>query len=298
LEAALRPLLGPARALDGLDLPSRWLPSAATQRARAASLPAPGEAEAALREAMQGLPFRAGAFDPFLAGLAASRDLPVLTAARLGAEAPVLAARLSPLLSGEGNAVRGIGLAQGVRDPAALARAVAGLGDPHVLLVDIKAETEGLLAAYARATLLWALAGGGAVLLLLGLGLGGLLLALRVAAPIGGALLVTLAALAALGEGLTLFQLASLLLLAGLAIDYALFLARAAGPGGEAAADETSSGAVLNCAVATLLTFGMLSFCETPVLRGIGVTVSVGVASAFLLALAMAPARISGRADG
>nr|WP_302479717.1 MMPL family transporter [Roseicella sp. DB1501] len=300
LEAALRPLLGPGGALDGLDLPSRWLPSAATQHARAASLPAPGAAEAALREAMRGLPFRAQAFDPFLAGLAESRDLPVLTAARLGAEAPVLAARLSPLLSGEGNAVRGIGLAQGVRDPAALARAVAGLGDPQILLVDIKAETEGLLAAYARATLLWALAGGGAVLLLLGLGLGGARPALRVAAPIGGALLVTLAALAVLGKGLTLFQLASLLLLAGLAIDYALFLAR---PGGQAAPDAAardapSSGAVLNCAVATLLTFGMLSFCETPVLRGIGVTVSVGVASAFLLALAMAPARMSGRADG
>ena len=182
--------------------------------------------------------------------------------------------------------VRGVALAQGVRDPAALAAAVAALGDPLILLVDVKAETEGLLAAYGRATLLWALAGGGVALGLLALGLGGLAAALRVAAPIGGALLVTLAALAALGEALTLFHLASLLLLAGLAIDYSLFLARAPDPGSHA---EVALGAVLNCAVCTLLTFGLLSLCGTPVLRGIGLTVTCGVASAFLLACMLAP---------
>jgi predicted exporter len=44
----------------------------------------------------------------------------------------------------------------------------------------------------------------------------------------------------------------------------------------------------LNCAVSTLLTFGMLSLCATPVLHGIGLTVAAGVAAAFLLALALA----------
>jgi predicted exporter len=39
--------------------------------------------------------------------------------------------------------------------------------------------------------------------------------------------LVAVAGLTLLGEALNLFHLASLLLLAGLAIDYALFLARA-----------------------------------------------------------------------
>ncbi len=48
-------------------------------------------------------------------------------------------------------------------------------------------------------------------------------------------------------------------------------------------------GAVLSCAVSTLLTFGLLSLCETPVLHGIGLTVSIGVAAAFLLAVAMSP---------
>ena len=40
---------------------------------------------------------------------------------------------------------------------------------------------------------------------------------------------------------------------------------------------------------AALLTFGLLALCQTPVLHGIGLTVTVGVAAAFLLAVALAP---------
>jgi predicted exporter len=279
LAGAVAPLLGGA--LQGIDLPSRYLPSEATQRARQAALPTAEAAQAALGEAMAGLPFRPTAFAPFLAALDESRSLPPLTAATLAAGAPTLSARLTPLLSRRDGRMQGVALAQGVQDTAALAAAARRLGDPRILLVDVKTETERLLDAYGRATLLWALAGGGLVLGLLALGLGGVRRALGVAGPIGGALLVTLAALAALGEALTLFHLASLLLLAGLAIDYSLFLA------GDATDDTV--GAILNCAVSTLLTFGLLAFCGTPVLHGIGLTVSIGVASAFLLACLMAP---------
>jgi predicted exporter len=148
-----------------------------------------------------------------------------------------------------------------------------------------------VLAAAARATALWAGLGGLLVLGMLALGLGGLRPALRAAAPILGALLLTLAALAATGQALTLFHLASLLLLAGVSIDYALFINSSSG--GEAEETGRSMGAVLNCAVCTLLTFGLLALCDTPVLHGIGFTVTAGVAAAFLLACAMAgsPAR-------
>jgi predicted exporter len=100
----------------------------------------------------------------------------------------------------------------------------------------------------------------------------------------GGALVVTVAVLTALGQALTLFHLASLLLLAGLAIDYALFLGRRADPGSD---NEVALGAVLNCAISTLLTFGLLTLCGTPVLRGVGLTVSIGVVAAFLLTCAL-----------
>ena len=287
LGATLAPLIAQGHVLQGLDLPSRYLPSQATQQARQKALPDGPALQAAVEAARAGLPFRPAAFAPFLAAVAESRGLPPLTAGALATDAPTIAARLAPLLSRRDGSVQGAALAKGVTDPEALAEAIRRLGDDRILFVDVKAETEGVFATYARATLAWALAGGVLVLGLLALGLRSPARALRVAGPIGGALLVTLAVLTAAGEALTLFHLASLLLLGGLAIDYSLFLARAAADPG-AAADDTQ-GAVLNCAVSTLLTFGLLAFCGTPVLHGIGLTVSVGVASAFLLACALAP---------
>ncbi len=284
LEAAVQPLIA-GGVLAGLDLPSHYLPSRATQQARQAALPEPETLRERLQAAMSGMPFRANAFAPFLAAVAESRNLPPLDAAALSG-APTIAARLSPLLSRRGDAWQGLAVAKGVTDPAALAMAVAGLDDPAILFVDSKGETEGMLAAFARATVLWAAAGGVLVLALFAWALGGLRPALRIAAPVGGALVVTLAVLTAAGEALTLFHLASLLLLAAVSIDYSLFLRSS-----PESPDETgqSMGAVLNCAVCTLLTFGLLAFCGTPVLHGIGLTIAIGVAAAFLLACATVP---------
>lgn len=291
LRAAVAPLIARG-ALAGLDEPSRYLPSPDTQRARQAALPDDAALEARLREAATGLPFRPTAFAPFLAAVAESRALPPLDADTLAAAAPTVAARLSPLLSRRGDAWQGLAVATGVSDPALLSGTVADFADPALLFLDTKGETEALLDAYARTTALWALGGGALVLALLALGLRGWRPALLAAAPIGGAVVVTLAALAALGQPLTLFHLASLLLLAGVSIDYALFLGRSSGT--DPAEARRSMGAVLNCAVCTLLTFGLLAFCGTPILHGIGLTVSIGVASAFLLSCALAAPRRAG----
>ncbi|SHJ97958.1 Predicted exporter [Roseomonas rosea] len=290
---ALAPLLADGR-LAGLDLPSRYLPSRATQETRLAGMPERAVLEARLAEAMRGLPFRAGAFAPFLDAVEESRRLPLLDSAALAA-APLISTRLSPLLSQRGHEWVGMGLLAGVEDAGAVRRAVTGLGDPGVLLVDVKGETEAMIAATTQGALLWCGVGALGVLALLGLGLRSMRAALLRVAPILGAVLVVLAVLSALGERLTPFHLAALLLMAGVGLDYALFLGAAARDPEEAA---RTLGAVLTCTVTTLLTFGMLALCETPVLHGIGVTVSVGVAAAFLLALSLAPPLGEGSALG
>ncbi|HWX46595.1 MAG TPA: MMPL family transporter [Roseomonas sp.] len=294
---ALDPLVARG-ALGGFDSPARYLPSMAMQRARQAALPAPETLRARLAEATAGLPFRPPAFDGFLAGVVESRDLPPLTPAGLG-EAPALSARLALLLSERDGAWQGLVVPSGVQDLPALRAAVAGLGDPDILLVAVKAETEGVVAATTAQALRWAMLGGLGVFVLLTLALGqqrgsaraGLIAALRTAAPIAGALLITLALLALAEQRLTPFHLVALLLSVGVGMDYALFLGSAvpAAPGDAAAEAERSLGSVLNCTVTTLLTFGLLAFCSTPVLRGIGLTVALGVAAAFTLALALAP---------
>ncbi|WP_431280924.1 MMPL family transporter [Humitalea sp. 24SJ18S-53] len=295
LAEALRPLVQRGL-LSGVDLPSRYLPSPDLQRARQAALPEPAALDAALRAAAAGLPFRAGAFAPFQAAVEESRILPPLGLAALADSAPTVAARLAPLLARHDGAVWGIGPATGVGDPVALEAAAAALGLPGVLFLDVKLEMERLLDDYGQSTMGWGLAGAVLVLALLMAGLRGMRRGLGIAAPIGGAVIVSLAVLTLAGEAISLFHMASLLLLAGLAIDYSLFLAQNSGKqNGDVSPNDDSIGAVLNCAMSTLLTFGLLAFCETPVLHGIGLTVAAGVVAAFLLACAMSPRVAHGR---
>ncbi|MFC7543333.1 hypothetical protein ACFQU2_33025 [Siccirubricoccus deserti] len=94
--------------LTGLDLPSRYLSSPALQASRQAALPDEAALTEALREAAAGLPFRPTAFARFVAAVAESRSLPPLDLATLAAEAPTIAARLSPLVSRHGNEIWGI----------------------------------------------------------------------------------------------------------------------------------------------------------------------------------------------
>lgn len=290
-EAALRASEAAAAALlrsgavAGIDHPARYLPSIATQRDRIAALPDDATLAARLEAARAGLPFRATAFAPFLDGVAEARRLPPLTPADLR-EAPLLAARLSPLLRQEADGWRALLLPEGIRDLAALRAAAATI--PGLLVVEIKAETEALLDQGIAAALRWGAVGGVLVLLLLGAGRG-VAGGLRIALALCGALLLTFAALHALGERITVFHLTAALLLAGVGMDYALFISRTdRGDAGDAA---RALGAVITCMVTTLLTFGLLALCRTPVLHATGLTVCIGVASAFLLACALAPRR-------
>lgn len=283
--AVLQPLLESGR-LTGLDHPARYLPSAATQMARRAMLPEPEALSAHLEAARQGLPFRAAAFDPFLRDVARSRELAPLTLADLAAS-PALSARIAPLLAPSGSGWRALLLPAGLTDPTGLQAALPR----DALLVEVKPEMARLL---GTASLHAAWAAGLGVLLVLGLlaaSLHSVRRALRMAAPIAGALLLTLAALALLGERLNLFHLAALLLLAGVGMDYALFMGRLLFRSDDAGEDARVLAAVLNCMLTTLLTFGLLGFCATPLLRSTGLTVALGVVFAFLLAATLVPRR-------
>jgi predicted exporter len=294
VDKVLEPLVAQG-VLGGFDSPARYLPSAETQRARQAALPARQAVAERMEAAAAGLPFRPEAFQRFLDGLEASHALPPLQAADLP-RLPVLSARLGPLLSQHNQGWQGLVIPQDLRDIGALRAALDGSGIPGILWVDVKAEMEGMIALALRQALLWCGLGGLAVLALLAAGLGhrggsvltrGIPAALWTAAPILGAMLVALAVLMMAGQRLTPFHLVALLLAAGVGMDYALFFGTTAGQGNEEA--ERTLSAIFNCTMTTLLTFGVLAFCTTPVLQGIGLTVAVGVTSAFLLALALSP---------
>ncbi|MBI3149392.1 MAG: MMPL family transporter [Betaproteobacteria bacterium] len=104
--------------------------------------------------------------------------------------------------------------------------------------------------------------------------------AVVVVAPVGTAILLTLAILGWLGEPLTLFHLLGLFLVFGVGLDYSIFLHE----------DRTRSPAVvlgvLLAALTTLLSFGLLARSSMPALHGFGLTLFLGV----LLAALAAPA--------
>ena len=89
--------------------------------------------------------------------------------------------------------------------------------------------------------------------------------------------LITLSILGYLSIPITLFNLLALILVLGISTDYVLFFA------------ETNSNyrstmlATFLSAISTILSFGLLSLSNTAVIHYFGVTVLIGITSAFIL---------------
>ena len=257
--------------ITGYEAAARLLPPAATQRARQAALPDAAVLADAVGAASQGLPFKADAFAVFEAAVAAARTGPLVTLATL--DAPALAARLQPLLFQRDGAWFAPVAFDGANDPAAL----AALAAPGALFVDMHAETDGLVSGGAARAGWWLGAGALAALLAMLAGLRQPLMVARIALSIGAAGLVTVALLTAGGVRLSLIHLVALQFTAGVGLDYALFYARRQLDEEERARTLRT---LVTCNAMTMLTFGLLATCRTPLLQSIGVTVAIGAASA------------------
>ncbi|HJU08285.1 MAG TPA: xanthomonadin transporter [Rhodanobacteraceae bacterium] len=271
-------------AVDAVELPSRYLPSIETQRARQVKLPDAKTLQTALAQAGQGLPFRAGLFAPFVADVEAARTLPPLTPEQF--EKSPLGARLQAMLLQHDGEWIGLGTLIGVHDPQAIAALSKSTGGA-VHLLDLKASSESLLIAYRQRILI---ALGIAALLLCAtvtIALRGPRRALHVLAPMTLATLMVLVVLRAAGIPLSLFHLVSLTLAAGLGLHYALFFERRTD---DPAEERRTLHATLVCVISALLVFGVLALSSVPVLRAIGLTVALGVAFHFTLSVLMAPA--------
>jgi predicted exporter len=268
--------------VDDVELPSRYLPSLATQRARQAKLPDRTTLTSVLAEAQRDTEFAPDLFTPFLNDVDAARALPMLTPQAFAA-AP-LGARLAAMLSERDGRALGLATLSGVHDATTLA-AIAEQTQGRAHLLDLKAASEALVASYrARigAALLVAL-----VLLSLAVALAfrDAKRAWHVIAPMSLATLVALAVLRASGVSLSLFHLVALTLAAGLGLHYALFFERRVDDPAEA---RRTLHATVVCVASAVLVFGLLATSSVPVLRAIGATVALGVAFHFCLSILMA----------
>lgn len=279
---ALEPRLDALRelgAIGGFDDAARYLPTRERQLARQQKLPDASVLRQSLETALAGTQFRSDVFEPFVDDVEAARTMPPLTVQALR-DSP-LGATFDLLLTSHDGKSTAIVTFTDVHDPDAL-RKLAADGGSGTVLLDLKDASESLVARQ-RTHLLWSLAIAAlALIAVVSVALRRRDRVLRVLTPMALTTLILLAALHGAGVPMTLFHLIALILAAGLGLDYALFFEHAAEDPHE---QRRTLHAVLVCSLSTLMVFALLALSSLPVLRAIGVTVTMGVVSNFLLAL-------------
>ena len=267
--------------LAGFESPSRYLPSAATQRARQASLPPPEVLEARLAQAVQGLPVRAQLFAPFVADVAAARTQRLLQASDL--EHTSMAMALQALLierNDQWSALLPLNAPPGAAINADRIRAALGAtGLPNVLFVDMKSESDRLYSGYLHEAGLLSLGGLAAIVALLLLAIRSPMRVLRIVAPLAAAVVTVTAALVASGQQLIILHLVGLLLVVAVGSNYALFFDQS-DPG--TAISPRTLASMLFANLTTVAGFGVLAFSNVSLLQAMGVTVAPGVVLALI----------------
>jgi len=281
--------------LAGFESPTRYLPSAATQRARQASLPNAAELETRLAQAVQGLPVRAHVFTPFLADAERARRQPLLQASDLAQTSMAMAVDallvqqdrhwsvLLPLTAPAGSAIN-----------ADRMRAVlTASGLPNAVFVDVKAETDRLYSGYLHEAILLSLGGLAALIGLLLFTLRSAVRLARIIGPLVAAVVTVTAGLALLGQQLTILHLVGLLLVAAVGSNYAFFFDQpdqAPLPEADAATPITpfiaprTLASLLFANLTTVAGFGVLAFSSVSILQAMGATVAPGVILALIYA--------------
>ncbi|HZV53903.1 MAG TPA: MMPL family transporter [Rhodocyclaceae bacterium] len=269
--------------ISGFETPTRFLPSAATQKARQAALPARAELAARLKEALIGLPLRPERLLPFLDDVEAARSQPLLTADRLKGSTLALAvdAMLQQRSSGWSVLMPLRGPATGEFDTQAVKAALGKSGD--AVFLDLGEESGRLYANYLDEAIWLSLAGFVAIAVLLGATLRSAPRLARVLAPLALAVLLVMAGLALAGERLTLLHLVGLLLTVAVGSNYALFF-----DGGNAVGEPRTLTSLIVANATTVIGFGALATSTVPVLHAIGVTVGPGAVLALLFSAMLA----------
>ncbi|HEV3011236.1 MAG TPA: MMPL family transporter [Burkholderiales bacterium] len=262
-------------AIRGYDLATRYVPSIAEQKRRLAALPEPPILKTNLEKALQGLPFQRGVFEPFLRDVEESRKRGPLGAADL--RGTVLGMKFETLVTPIGSDWVVLIPLYGVADSKLLADEVA--------MLDLKAESERLLAGYRLEALRLSALGMGAIVLALALGLRRTRAVLQVVLPVALALVLTAAVLQLAGQRLTVFHLIAMLLVMGIGLNYSLFFDR---PEADVTARRRTIFALLVTCATTVLAFGTLAWSSNPVLHAIGLTVTTGALAAFFASAALA----------
>jgi predicted exporter len=270
--------------VENFDSPAQLLPSVATQRLRQDAIPDERTLRANLVSAARGLPFRLDALQPFIADAQAARLTRPLTRADLDGTA--LALKIDAMLAHRQGSWFAMLPLKGLADPAALRASLQTIAADRAVLLELKKETDALYKGYRMRASVFAAAGIVAILMLLLFALRSAVRTWDVLAPLGAAVVVTVAWLLLTGTKLNLFHLVGLLLVVGVGSNYSLFFERGSARDADAGRIYTS---VFLCNASTVIGFGVLALAATPVLKAIGGTVAIGALLSLVFAAVLAP---------
>ena len=234
LTARLAPLVD-SGVIGGVEAASRYLPPAATQRARQESLPERAVLEERLRAAVNGLPVSPERLQPFVEAIAAARAAPLLTRADL--EGTSFAAVTDALLVQDAQGFSALlpvaAVASGdlTEEAVAAVRRVVAAGSEPAVLLNLKGETDQLYSSYLTQAIRLSLAGFAAIVVLLGITLRSAARVARVLTPLALAVVAVAGLLVAAGATLTILHLIGMLLIVAVGSNYALFFDRSSAAG-------------------------------------------------------------------
>jgi predicted exporter len=277
-----------AKIIGGYDIASRYLPSRRTQAARRAALPDERTLQRNLQEALKGLPFKPELFRPFVDAVRGARSQAFVQQEMIR-ETP-LGLKVDSMLFEQRGRWFGVVPLRGISDRGRLADRVTSWGRPYVSYIELKAESNRLLATYRNETLRLLGWGTLAIAGLLTIKLRSIAAACRVLLPIASAVIVAGALIHSLGQRFSLFHLASFLLVIGLGLDYAIFFDRAERD--QLDREHTVYGLVV-CSMTTILVFAVLAASQITVLRAIGMTTAIGSSICLLFVALLANRRIA-----
>lgn len=270
--------------LRGYDSPTALLPPAPLQAARRAALPEPTVLRERVDAALAGRNLRAAAFEPFFAAVEAARTGPAIDVDHYRGTA--LGHWLDARLVASDDGVAALILLQGATSRAEVDRALRSAGLPGVATIDLGADVAALVAGYRAQATRTALLGLAGIVAVLALQLRRPRPIAAMTATLVATVVVSAALLTLLSGHLTVFNLVALLLVAGVASNYALFFATLpAEPG----LRRRTSLSVLLAGASTFLAFAMLALASAPVLAMIGLTVAIGALVGLVAAMAFAP---------
>ncbi len=278
--------------IGGYDSVARWLPSRELQDARRAALPEPLALRTALQEAAADGPLPVARLEPFLADMAAARQLAPLTLETLRATglSPVLDALLLQRKDGSWVALLPLQPPPGKGDSvdsATVQQALAGVEGAQVL--EIGMELKRLYARYLGEAQAQSALGALGVLLIVALALRSWRRVLAVCEPLVLAVLLTMGTLALMNVQLGILHLVGLLLVVAVGSNYALFFDMLRHQGQTAAdADADTMASLLLANLTTVLSFGLIAASSIPALSAIGTVVAIGSLLSLLLAASFA----------